>query len=645
MKIKEKLLSIYSTYSHLFIPRWLVLLFDLAVIFFAYFTAIILRLNLDLIEFNLKAEIPFAILVAFVYFISFSLYRSYSGIIRHTGLNDAYRIFQATGTAFISLVLIGITTRYFSIPVPWTTSFAALLIHFLLSYFVLMGFRIVVKTTITRLTASRKSEYKNVLIYGAGLSGIITRNALNADPRILYDIVAFVDDNPNKANKMLEGVPVLPPEEVLNEKYIEKTESQIIIIAIQNLDLKKRADIIEKSIDLGLELKVVPPIDNWINGELSVTQLKDVNIEQLLEREPIKLDNLQVASDLFNKTVLISGAAGSIGSEITRQVLQYQPEKLLLLDQAESALFDLVFELKNHNKLGLLGHKVIPIIADINDEQRMDSVFKSHCPEVVFHAAAYKHVPLMEDNPYEAVLINVLGTQTIADLAVKYEARKFVMISTDKAVNPTNVMGASKRIAEIYTQSISNEKTQFITTRFGNVLGSSGSVIPIFKKQIDNGGPITITHKDIIRYFMTIPEACNLVLEAGSMGKGSEIFIFDMGQPVKILDLANKMIRLSGLIPEKDIKIIETGLRPGEKLFEELLSNKENTIPTYHPKILTAKVEPLSANHIKTQIEELKNILRLGDNFDIVKKMKDIVPEFVSNNSPFSILDSQKFSN
>jgi len=275
----------------------------------------------------------------------------------------------------------------------------------------------------------------------------------------------------------------------------------------------------------------------------------------------------------------------------------------------------------------------------------MDSVFKSHCPEVVFHAAAYKHVPLMEDNPYEAVLINVLGTQIIADLAVKYEARKFVMISTDKAVNPTNVMGASKRIAEIYTQSISNEKTQFITTRFGNVLGSSGSVIPIFKKQIDNGGPITITHKDIIRYFMTIPEACNLVLEAGSMGKGSEIFIFDMGQPVKILDLANKMIRLSGLIPEKDIKIIETGLRPGEKLFEELLSNKENTIPTYHPKILTAKVEPLSANHIKTQIEELKNILRLGDNFDIVKKMKDIVPEFVSNNSPFSILDSQKFSN
>ena len=274
----------------------------------------------------------------------------------------------------------------------------------------------------------------------------------------------------------------------------------------------------------------------------------------------------------------------------------------------------------------------------------MDSVFKSHCPEVVFHAAAYKHVPLMEDNPYEAVLINVLGTQIIADLAVKYEARKFVMISTDKAVNPTNVMGASKRIAEIYTQSISNEKTQFITTRFGNVLGSSGSVIPIFKKQIDNGGPITITHKDIIRYFMTIPEACNLVLEAGSMGKGSEIFIFDMGQPVKILDLANKMIRLSGLIPEKDIKIIETGLRPGEKLFEELLSNKENTIPTYHPKILTAKVEPLSANHIKTQIEELKNILRLGDNFDIVKKMKDIVPEFVSNNSPFSILDSHKSS-
>lgn len=637
--LRNYLTKLYEMYSFRFLPRWLVLLFDLAVIFFTFYTAYAIRLNFQLESLNVDKETPQAIFVTLVYLASFQWYRSYSGIIRHTGLNDAYRIFQATATAFVILFIIGLIARSGLITVPWTNSFAALLIHFLLSYFILMGFRIVVKTVFSRLIRSPREHRQNVIIYGAGSAGIITRNALVSDPRTKYDIIAFADDNPNKANKMIEGVPVMLPLEVLNVDFIRKNEVGMLIIALQKIEPVRKAEIIELAIEYGLEVKDIPPIESWINGQLNSTQLREVRIEQLLEREQISLDKDHIIKEVFDKIVMVTGAAGSIGSEIVRQLLSYQPSRLLMVDQAESALFDLMFDLnanKEHKKHVSLAY---PIIADVNDFVRMKRLFELYKPEIVFHASAYKHVPLMEENPYEAILVNIFGTKTVADLSLEYGVRKFVMVSTDKAVNPTNVMGATKRIAEIYTQSLSNDSTHFITTRFGNVLGSSGSVIPIFRKQIEQGGPITLTHKDIIRYFMTIPEACNLVLEAGVMGNGGEILVFDMGKPVKIYDLAKKMIRLSGFEPEKDIKIVETGLRPGEKLFEELLTAHENTIPTHHPKILRARIQKLDKSITDQFIQEMQLLLKDGTDMDLVMKMKDFLPEYISSNSKYVKLD------
>jgi FlaA1/EpsC-like NDP-sugar epimerase len=616
-------------------------LFDLTVIFFTFFIAFTIRANFELKEYPIEREIPQAFFVMLVYFISFVLYKSYSGIIRHTGLNDAYRIFQATGSAFLFLLGYGIFIRLMKIEQPWTYSFAVILIHFLLSYFVLMGFRIVVKTVVSQLIRSRSDQRQNVVIYGAGSAGIVTRNALASDPNTLFDIIAYADDNTSKANKLIEGVPVILTEQVLNEDFVSKNEIGLLIIAIQKISIAKRAEVVEKAIELGLEVKIVPPIENWIKGQLSSQQLRVVRIEELLERDPIKLDTKHVAGELLGKVVMVTGAAGSIGSEIVRQVLQYNPDKIILVDQAESALYDLMFEINSSTKLRTVANRAIVQIANINDHFRMKQIFEAYKPHMVYHAAAYKHVPLMEGNPYEAVLVNVFGTKIVADLALEYKVLKFVMISTDKAVNPTNVMGATKRMAEIYTQSLSSGMTQFITTRFGNVLGSNGSVIPLFRKQIENGGPVTLTHKDIIRYFMTIPEACNLVLEAGSMGKGGEIFIFDMGKPVKIYDLAQKMIRLSGLVPEKDIKIIETGLRPGEKLFEELLLNQETTLKTHHPKIMRASVRSYEKTTVEKHIQTLFKLLSENDVFLLVHKLKEIVPEYISNNSVFSKLDPQ----
>ncbi|HCY01234.1 MAG TPA: polysaccharide biosynthesis protein, partial [Bacteroidales bacterium] len=388
--------------------------------------------------------------------------------------------------------------------------------------------------------------------------------------------------------------------------------------------------------------KVVPAIDKWINGQLSSEQIRKVKIEELLQREPIKMDSSTVSRYIYGKSVLITGAAGSIGAGLVRQILTYRPAELILLDQAESAIYDLQTEINNSEELAPYSHLAQYVIANIKDRFRINQVFELYKPDIIFHAAAYKHVPLMENNPYESLLVNVFGTRNLADLAVKHEVKKFVMISTDKAVNPTNVMGASKRIAEIYTQALSNNVTQFITTRFGNVLDSNGSVVPLFRKQIDNGGPVTVTHKEITRFFMTIPEACNLVLEAGAMGNGGEIFVFDMGHPVKIYDLACKMIKLSGLVLNKDIKIKEIGLRPGEKLFEELLNNQENTLPTYHPKILKAKVRDYKKEFIDKSFDDLTHLIIDANVFELVAKMKEIVPEYISNNSIYAVLDRQR---
>ena len=637
--ITRPLKSLYRAYSDRFLPQWLVLAFDLAVIFVSFYVAFAVRLNFELERLELHVETPQAFFVTSIYGLSFLLFRSYSGIIRHTGLNDAYRIFQATATAFVVMMLFGIITRFSGATLPWTTSYAVYLIHFLLAYFILMGARVVVKSVFAKLVRSHRDKGHRVIIFGAGASGVLARNALVNDPGTIYDMVAFADDNPGKTNKMLEGVPVMLPEKVLDKDFIKRSRADLLIISIQNLDPGRRAEIIEQALEFDLEVKVVPPLDHWVHGQLSTTQLQKVRIEDLMERQRITLDSANIATELKGKVVVVTGAAGSIGAEIARQAIAFGPARIILLDQAESALHDLQYEIGSNKSLEKHAHLTEYIVANIKDECRMEQLFKTYKPDIVYHAAAYKHVPLMESFPYEALLTNVFGTKTIADLALKHETSKFVMVSTDKAVNPTNVMGASKRIAEIYTQCLSNSNTQFITTRFGNVLDSSGSVIPLFRKQIERGGPVTVTHKEITRFFMMISEACNLVLEAGAMGNGGEIFLFDMGSPVKIIDLANKMIRLSGLEPGKDIVVKEIGLRPGEKLYEEVLNNEENTLPTYHPKIMLAQVRPNERAMVKQELEELRALISLGDDFKLVAKMKEIVPEYRSENSVFSSLD------
>ena len=433
---------------------------------------------------------------------------------------------------------------------------------------------------------------------------------------------------------MLEGTKIVGLDKL--DELLQNNNVAHLIISIQNLLPARKQQIVDTCLNYTIKILTVPPITNWINGELSFKQIKKVKIEDLLGRDPIILDKEDIEKQLSGKVILVTGAAGSIGSEIVRQIIPFNPKLIILVDQAESPLYEIELELFDKHKQQC--YEVV--IGDVRNRERMGNVFRTFNPQIVFHAAAYKHVPMMENNPSESIFTNVLGTRNLADLSVEYKVEKFVMISTDKAVNPTNVMGASKRIAEIYTQSLSKKSnTKFITTRFGNVLGSNGSVIPRFRQQIENGGPLTITHPDITRYFMTIPEACQLVLEAGAMGQGAEIFIFDMGKSVKIVELAKKMIKLSGLTLDKDISIVYTGLRPGEKLYEELLADHENTLPTHHTQIMKAKVKEYDLNEITTSINELIALFDQQDNKLIVKKMKTLVPEFKSNNSIYEKLD------
>ncbi|MBU1011123.1 MAG: polysaccharide biosynthesis protein [Bacteroidetes bacterium] len=626
-------------YSDRFLSRWIVFIYDVVAVYGTYIVANLIRHNFEFLTINPYVLESQSVAVMLIYMLSFLALQSFSGIIRHTSISDAVRIFKATGLAFVVLMAIRLGFSAEELTRTFVPALSVIVIHFLLSLFFLVGSRFIIKSIYNDIVRKERKKQVRVLIYGAGAAGMLTRSALLQDVFYNFQVVAFADDNHSKVNKMLDGIPVVSPDKALSQAYIERHEISQMIISIQKLDLNHKKQIIEKGLELKLQVKVVPAIDNWINGQLSSSQLRKVNIEELLERDPISLNNENVSHYLHNKIIMVTGAAGSIGSEIVRQVLQYKPARVVLVDQAESPLYELQYEINNVNPYKQFASRAVYVIANVKDRFRMEGVFKMYQPQIIFHAAAYKHVPLMEDNPYEALLVNVFGTKVIADLSVKYGVQKFVMVSTDKAVNPTNVMGASKRIAEIYTQSILGKNTQFITTRFGNVLGSNGSVIPLFKKQIEKGGPVTLTHKDITRYFMTIPEACNLVLEAGAMGNGGEIFVFDMGKPVKIYDLARKMIQLSGLIPEKDIKIIETGLRPGEKLYEELLAGQENTIHTHHPKILRARVRKNNSHDAELYLRELSELIVEGDEFALVKKMKQIVPEFISNNSVFSRLD------
>lgn len=614
------------------IPRWIILFIDIILCFNSLVIAYLLRFNFDIPAIEIKTfPIVFSVVLS-VRILSFLFSRTYEGIIRYTGAKDAQRIFITILLGSLVFVVINVITFYFyngRFYIP----FSIIIIDFLTTTFGLISSRFFVKQIYSELTNPNK-EKKNVIIYGAGESGMITRAAIDRDVGMKYKLVAFVDDDKQKSGKRIEQVAIVHSNKL--EETITKHKVEQVIISIQQLPASKLNEITERCLQLNTEVLSVPPVSNWINGELSFKQIESVQIEDLLGRHEIKLDEEKIKLQLNNKIVLVSGAAGSIGSEIVRQVVHYNPKQVILLDQAESALYDIEFELNQSN----YSKNCDFVVADIRNIDRLTNVFKTFKPEVIYHAAAYKHVPLMENNPSEAILTNVLGTKNMAQLAVNFNVETFVMVSTDKAVNPTNVMGASKRIAEIYTQSLNETcTTNFITTRFGNVLGSNGSVIPLFKRQIENGGPITVTHPEITRYFMTIAEACQLVLEAGATGKGGEIYVFDMGESVKIVDLAKKMIKLSGLQLDKDIKITYTGLRPGEKLFEELLNNEENTLPTHHSKILIAKVKKYPFSEVDNKTSTLIELFNSQDNLAIVQQMKHIVPEFKSQNSNFQQLD------
>lgn len=572
------------------------------------------------------------------FIIGFLVSGSYKGLVRYTGFKDIERITRTTIWVFVSLCLCKYLInnialfRFFD---SFFLNYLSILLTCIVALVFLVFGRLVIRRIYNEYLRPQPNKI-NVIIYGAGDAGPITQNALYQDTSTQYNIVSFVDDSHSKIGKAINGVRIRKPEAVLNKEYIKKFEVEMIILAMPSLNIDKRNEIVNKLIELGVSVKSVPHVDSWINGnQLNFNQIQDIKIEDLLEREPIVLGKENVKHELEGKVVMVTGAAGSIGSEICRQVLQHNPKCLVMFDQAESPMYDLQFELNNEEPYK---HIAVPkefVVGNVKDINKLKEVFEKWQPQIIYHAAAYKHVPLMESFPYEAVFVNVYGTKLVADMAIKYGVEKFVMISTDKAVNPTNVMGATKRIAEIYTQS-RNSNTKFVTTRFGNVLGSNGSVIPLFKKQLAHGGPLTVTDRNIIRFFMTIPEACSLVLEAGAIGEDDDIFVFDMGKPVKIYDLASKMIKLSHM---PDVQIEITGLRPGEKLYEELLATKENTIPTEHPKIMRAKVREYTQEEVDNEIGKLLEILPTCQDFDIVKQMKVIVPEFKSNNSVYQILD------
>jgi len=514
-----------------------------------------------------------------------------------------------------------------------------IVVSYLIIMFSLIFTRIFIKLLYNNILRKEKGEI-NVLIYGAGDSGIIVKNTLAQRSGSGYKVVGFIDEDSGKIGKTLERVDIYAPQ-AIDPEFIQKKNIEEIIFSIQNIEPLKKKEVLDELIKLGVVLKSIPPVDHWIKGKLNFGQIQRIKIEDLLQREAIKLDNPKIKQNVSGKTILVTGAAGSIGSELVRQLITYKPAKLILVDQAETPLFELMFELRK--KHPQLNGTLIYFLADVSNQKRMEAIFNEIKPMMVFHAAAYKHVPMMEDHPMEAVRVNIFGTRILADLSVKYGVETFVMISTDKAVKPTNVMGASKRFAEMYCQAMGHENgktTHFITTRFGNVLGSNGSVIKIFRKQIESGGPVSVTHPDITRFFMTIPEACQLVVEASVMGENSEIFIFDMGEPVKILDLAKKMIILAGYEPDKDIMIEYTGLRQGEKLYEELLdSNSEDVVKTYHPKIMIGKVSWCTPESILVFLRELKDAQSTDDHEKMVTILKKAIPDYISKNSVYESLD------
>ena len=627
-----------------YLPRWIIILFDVCICITSLVaTKILITIvskidTQELFVLNLDDYLILGVNVVFFFFL-----RTYAGLIRHSSFIDAIKLFLASSATYCTLVIVNYAFVF--LENKSITSLPKISIYFSLSFSSLFMLRLFVKQMYEAfLTLSNKEKIIKTFIYGVDDNAIAIANALKSEIPKRFNIIGFVNNDYKNQSKRILGLPII---------FLKKNVSVImranganaLILADNTLTRDERLKIVDDCLDHNYKVFRAPIVSDLANEEGVTNQIQNIQIEDLLERDPIVLDNKLIAKDLFHKTVLVTGGAGSIGSEIIRQVGNYNIKRIIVIDQAETPLHQLNLELK-----GLFSEEVKLefVVADVSNYNKMDKLFKKYRPNIIYHAAAYKHVPLMELNPSEAIFVNVMGSKNLADLSLKYDAEKFVMISTDKAVNPSNVMGASKRIAEMYVQSLhyyvnqSNAiKTKFITTRFGNVLGSNGSVVPLFKKQIMEGGPITITHPDIIRYFMTIPEACQLVLEAGAMGNGGEIFIFDMGKAVKILDLATKIIKLAGYIPYDDIDIKVIGLRPGEKLYEELLNDKTLTLPTYHEKIMIAKVEPCNFKRLEEEISMLTDYAKELNCHKIVNQMKVIVPEFKSMNSQFEALDSK----
>jgi FlaA1/EpsC-like NDP-sugar epimerase len=613
-------------------PRWIIFIIDVAICLFAFTLAYLIRFEFAPPSIEIDLAVRFMPLLLGVRITCFLLGKTYAGIIRFTSSQDTQRIFIWTSIGSAVFALLNVLRFKFYDGI-YFIPYSIIILEYLLSLFSMIVSRIAVKVLYLELKTPDKAR-KRVVIYGAGESGMLTKQAIDKDPRAEILVIGFIDDDERKSGKKLGGVDIYHSNKT--EELFASGKVDDVIIAIPSLGKKKKAEFIEIALNHHVKVSNVPPIKQWIGGQFSVKQIRDIKIEDLLGRESIKLNSTSVSEQVKDQVVLVSGAAGSIGSELIRQLLSYDPKLIIALDQAETP----VFQLDNELRLSGYSGKFEIVMGDVRQHDRMKKMMEHFRPTIVYHAAAYKHVPLMENNPSEAVLANVLGTKTMADLAEEYGVEKFVFISTDKAVNPTSVMGATKRAAEIYIQSKNQtSNTKFVTTRFGNVLGSNGSVIPIFKKQIEEGGPITVTHPDVTRFFMTIPEAVQLVLEAGAMSAGGEIFAFDMGESVKVRDLAYNMIKLSGMEPGKDIEIVYTGLRPGEKLYEEVLSDAENTMPTHNPKILKAKVREYSFDKVTGDIQELITLFDKQDNQLIVKKLKQIIPEYISNNSDFSALD------
>lgn len=623
-----------------YLPRSIILLIDIFIVIISNVICYIILKNLNAVFYetlNIPTRYGISIAVNVLFFIVF---KTYSGIIRHTTFIDGIKLLMSTGSSLVVLIALNYGSYLFVGQKIYLMP--GLFVQFVLNFFLLFLFRIFVKNIFESLKNSEsQSNALRTMIYGTDANAIFVATALKAETPARFKLIAFISKYENNATKTMYGLPIL------NSKHkipvlLRSRNANALVLADTSLTLAERKTIVDMCLDYNIKVFSLPSVSDWENLDEISKKVKKIEIADLLDRNPIVLNKEGLSKQVKANTVMITGAAGSIGSEIVRQVMSFSPKKIILVDQAETPLHQLSLELSKRSE----SVQVCYLIADVRNYEVMEMVFQKHKPSIVYHAAAYKHVPLMEDNPDQAIITNIKGTKNLADLALIYGVKRFVMISTDKAVNPSNVMGASKRIAEKYVQALfykvereNGKGTKYITTRFGNVLGSNGSVVPLFTKQIDEGGPITITHQDIIRYFMTIPEACQLVMEAGAMGNGGEIYIFDMGKPVKIIDLARKMIQLAGMVPEKDIAIKIVGLRPGEKLYEELLNDTSKTMPTHHEKIMIATEIVDDYNTLNSDIEEL---IALTDSFNcdaIVAKMKEIVPEFKSMNSNYVLLD------